>query len=74
MSWGERSCKIERCKIATFETCDVDCPDYKWDQTTKPDSEPRNRFKEKTKTKKTGRNDPCPCKSGKKYKKCCGPL
>ena len=22
--------------------------------------------------KKTGRNDPCPCKSGKKYKKCCG--
>ena len=23
-------------------------------------------------TKKVGRNDPCPCKSGKKYKKCCG--
>lgn len=21
---------------------------------------------------KTGRNDPCPCESGKKYKKCCG--
>lgn len=21
---------------------------------------------------KPGRNDPCPCKSGKKYKKCCG--
>lgn len=21
---------------------------------------------------KTGRNDPCPCRSGKKYKKCCG--
>lgn len=21
---------------------------------------------------KTGRNDPCPCSSGKKYKKCCG--
>ena len=21
-----------------------------------------------------GRNDPCPCGSGKKYKKCCGPL
>ncbi len=21
---------------------------------------------------KTGRNEPCPCKSGKKYKKCCG--
>jgi len=24
------------------------------------------------KTKKIGRNDPCPCGSGKKYKKCCG--
>ena len=23
-------------------------------------------------TNKTGRNDPCPCGSGKKYKKCCG--
>ena len=21
---------------------------------------------------KVGRNDPCPCKSGKKYKQCCG--
>jgi hypothetical protein len=21
---------------------------------------------------KIGRNDPCPCESGKKYKKCCG--
>jgi uncharacterized protein YecA (UPF0149 family) len=21
---------------------------------------------------KVGRNDPCPCGSGKKYKKCCG--
>jgi preprotein translocase subunit SecA len=26
----------------------------------------------KLETPKTGRNDPCPCGSGKKYKKCCG--
>jgi len=26
------------------------------------------------KEKKIGRNDPCPCESGKKYKKCCGRL
>lgn len=26
----------------------------------------------KTSAEKTGRNDPCPCGSGKKYKKCCG--
>ena len=25
-----------------------------------------------TKSKKVGRNDPCPCGSGKKYKQCCG--
>ena len=25
-----------------------------------------------TTQKKVGRNDPCPCGSGKKYKKCCG--
>ena len=25
-----------------------------------------------TKDKKTGRNEPCPCGSGQKYKKCCG--
>ena len=27
---------------------------------------------EARKTAKIGRNDPCPCGSGKKYKKCCG--
>jgi SWIM/SEC-C metal-binding protein len=27
-----------------------------------------------TKSEKIGRNDPCPCGSGKKYKKCCGSL
>ena len=26
----------------------------------------------KTKSQKVGRNDPCPCGSGKKYKNCCG--
>ena len=26
----------------------------------------------KTEEKKPGRNDPCPCGSGRKYKKCCG--
>ena len=28
--------------------------------------------KQKRTEKKIGRNDPCPCGSGKKYKKCCG--
>lgn len=31
-----------------------------------------NRTKTVVKEEKIGRNDPCPCGSGKKYKKCCG--
>ncbi len=39
------------------------------------DTRPGNTTKQKTikKSKKVGRNDPCPCGSGKKYKKCCYP-
>lgn len=29
------------------------------------------RIKERAKRGKIGRNEPCPCGSGKKYKKCC---
>ena len=31
-----------------------------------------NPTKPKIAEKKIGRNEPCPCGSGKKYKKCCG--
>ena len=31
-----------------------------------------NPVKTKVSDPKTGRNDPCPCGSGMKYKKCCG--
>jgi SWIM/SEC-C metal-binding protein len=31
-----------------------------------------NPLKTKIAEKKVGRNDPCPCGSGKKHKKCCG--
>ena len=31
-----------------------------------------NQSKPAQSTKKVGRNDPCPCGSGKKYKDCCG--
>ena len=31
-----------------------------------------NPLKTKIAEKKVGRNEPCPCESGKKYKKCCG--
>lgn len=40
------------------------------------DEKKKSRVKPKTiiKDRKIGRNDPCPCGSGKKYKKCCGKL
>ena len=34
--------------------------------------DPRKVMLPATVTKKVGRNDPCPCRSGKKFKKCCG--
>ena len=36
------------------------------------DSEPVKKKPVKRTEKKVGRNDPCPCGSGQKYKKCCG--
>ena len=41
------------------------------EKTTKkqPESTPRSSI---SSDKKVGRNDTCPCGSGKKYKKCCG--
>lgn len=35
-------------------------------------SQSQNRTVRKTRSQKIGRNEPCPCGSGKKYKKCCG--
>ena len=32
----------------------------------------QNKLATAVSTKMANRNDPCPCKSGKKYKKCCG--
>jgi preprotein translocase subunit SecA len=36
------------------------------------DGSDKRRPVRKTAAQKVGRNDPCPCGSGKKYKKCCG--
>ena len=36
------------------------------------DGSDKSRTVRKTAAQKIGRNDPCPCGSGKKYKKCCG--
>ena len=54
-------------------------PAFGWISSADPDpffmpttsSEPK---REPIRVQKVGRNDPCPCGSGKKYKKCCGRL
>ena len=38
----------------------------------RPDAPNSGATVRKTADQKVGRNDPCPCGSGKKYKKCCG--
>jgi preprotein translocase subunit SecA len=45
----------------------------KREQVAKPDA-PREQSAQPVRrsSQKVGRNDPCPCGSGKKYKKCCG--
>ena len=42
------------------------------DKLESPDTEGSSKKKHVTSEKKVGRNDPCPCGSGKKYKNCCG--
>jgi hypothetical protein len=53
---------------------DEDSPDddFDFDELDKPDFWPFRKAQQPIiKEKKPGRNDPCPCGSGKKYKKCC---
>ncbi len=44
------------------------------DETANSPSGKKSKRKKKKKKGKIGRNDPCPCGSGKKYKDCCGRL
>ncbi|MSR90963.1 hypothetical protein FYJ33_05975 [Clostridiaceae bacterium WCA-383-APC-5B] len=48
------------------ETADNTCSNFKFVQRQNVKIQPI------VKERKIGRNDPCPCGSGKKYKKCCG--
>ena len=44
----------------------------KREQVAKPDAPNAGSIIVSSSKKKPGENDPCPCGSGKKYKKCCG--
>jgi preprotein translocase subunit SecA len=50
----------------------VAAPAQQADRARPPGQKPPTRQRQVRSTPKVGRNDPCPCGSGKKYKKCCG--
>jgi preprotein translocase subunit SecA len=43
-------------------------------QGAQPPERPKTQETYRRDSDKVGRNDPCPCGSGKKYKNCCGKL
>jgi uncharacterized protein YecA (UPF0149 family) len=68
---------VEQTAYGFYKIIGEDHPNlYKWKQIVEEKEKYLNeRMEESKKTpqnEKIGRNDPCPCGSGKKYKKCCG--
>lgn len=73
LEWFERSQRKQKTIKSIFDASQED-PDVIWDTL---DSEPQDPGVPipapiRRSEAKVGRNDPCPCGSGKKYKKCCG--
>lgn len=71
--WFERSQRKQKTIKSIFDASQED-PDVIWDTL---DSKPQDTGAAipapiRRSAAKVGRNDPCPCGSGKKYKKCCG--
>jgi hypothetical protein len=57
-------------KIEISQVFNIICQPYEQSATQSPRSKIEHKETVKVQ-KKVGRNDPCPCGSGKKYKKCC---
>jgi len=83
---GTRNPKVSRFEFAVLGLVDYDSiPEDEGDEEFGAENNPLPliQFKDRSKknparntksssSRKIGRNDPCPCGSGKKYKKCCG--
>jgi preprotein translocase subunit SecA len=59
--FAKRYERTQERKKLTAEVVDPDAPPL-----------PETPVEQAQRTKSAGRNDPCPCGSGKKFKKCCG--
>ena len=73
------SSTVEQSSTENNETADAssieeesDSQDSGSDEIEDSSSESASEEEEDADGSKVGRNDPCPCGSGKKYKKCCG--
>lgn len=63
---------VGRKTIMTFRLPSCECIDFVEEEKAKGGKEGREVIQLGKSPGKVGRNDPCPCGSGKKYKKCCG--
>ncbi|MBN2461040.1 MAG: preprotein translocase subunit SecA [Candidatus Cloacimonetes bacterium] len=63
----------QRAKAAAIVAASQNRPSQPREPETYPSGE-RSKLQPRQVGKKIGRNDPCPCGSGKKYKKCCGKI
>ncbi len=74
--WEKNLASLKSDRHYQFVEDTVEC--MEWWACFQPDkkvkTKPRKPLETKPKRKKIGRNDPCPCGSGKKYKKCCGSI
>ncbi len=59
---------------SAFEKARASAPDASLGPTPLPPTGEKPKLKPREVGDKVGRNDPCPCGSGKKYKKCCGKI
>ena len=67
--------KIFRIQLAREEdVAEMEARQHQQKMSMNRSDEDENQVKKPTirEEDKVGRNDPCPCGSGKKYKKCCG--
>jgi preprotein translocase subunit SecA len=63
----------KRMDLSKFETSKDEMPRYNDPSGGGKSSDGRSQVQQPVRVeKKVGRNEPCPCGSGKKYKKCCG--
>ncbi|MDI6856693.1 MAG: DUF1186 domain-containing protein, partial [Candidatus Thermoplasmatota archaeon] len=76
MGWGKNFSRLKNDVHYQFIDDTINCMEW-WacfQPEKKVKTKPFKPLETKSKRKKIGRNDPCPCGSGKKYKKCCGSI